>query len=186
MKRLLLLTMAILLINGVVFAQPDLGSIDVFSDAGYTSCDFVDTGGLISVYVLATHVNDGATAAQWMMNIPAAWQLLGSTSPFQTVIGDPLGGISIAYGSCFTGDFLILTVNFLGTGTSPACSYISIVPDPASPSGNIEIVDCQLPSPQKWQYARLGQGIVNGDATCICNYLPVHETTWGGIKALYE
>jgi hypothetical protein len=186
MERLLLLTMAILLINGVVVAQPDLGSLDVFSDPGYTSCDFVDTGGLISVYVLSTHSGDGSTAVQFRMNIPSAWTLLGNTSPFPVVVGDPIGGISIGYGQCIVGDNLIMSANFLGDGLSPACSFITILPDPAAPTGNIEIVDCQSPFPAKWEFAQLGQGIVNGDGSCDCTYLPVHETTWGGIKALYE
>lgn len=85
-----------------------------------------------------------------------------------------------------TGNFLILTVNFLGDGLSPACSLIKIVPDPSAPTGNIEIVDCQTPFPEKFEFAYLGAGIVNGDGSCPCTYVPVQDTTWGGIKALYQ
>ena len=187
MKRLLLLTMAILLINGVVVAQPDLGSIDVFSDVSSTSCDFVDSpGGVIQIYVYATHSNDGSSAAQFKLNLPSSGcTFLGQSSPFPVVVGDLHVGISVGYGLCSTGDFLIVSGNYIGDGQSPACSYMTIIPDPLAPSGNIEIVDCDFPFPTKWEYAQLGQGIVNGDAGCLCN-VPVQETTWGGIKALYE
>jgi hypothetical protein len=185
MKRAIIIACCLVLGASIAFAQSNVGSIDVFSDAAYADCNFTDVGGLITVYVLATHSADGTSASQWMMDIPSAWMLLGSTSPFQTVIGDPLNGVSIAYGSCITGSFLILTVNFLGDALSPTCSYISIVPDPASPSGLIEIVDCQTPNPSKWLFDALGRGVVNGDQSCACD-TPVQDTTWGGIKALYE
>jgi hypothetical protein len=184
MKRSFLYALCLVLCAGTAIAQPNLGSIDVFSDPVYASCDFTDDGGLITVYVLVTNSIDGTTAAQWMMNIPSAWSLLGQTSPFQTVIGDPLSGIAVAYGQCLTGDFLILTINFLGDGGSPPCSFISIVPDPTAPSGQIEIVDCRA-DPEKWPFALLGQGIVNDDGTCGCT-TPIQESTWGRVKALYQ
>lgn len=186
MKRSLLIAFCFVLCSSMAFAQPRVGSLDVFSDPGYADCNFTDTiFGLITAYVLVTRAIDGTTAAQWMMDIPSAWTLLGTTSPFQTVIGDPLSGIAIAYGQCMTGSFLILTVSFFGDGLSPTCSFISIVPDPTAPSGKIEIVDCQLPNVQKWLFGPLGQGIVNGDGTCICT-IPVQEATWGQLKALYR
>ena len=186
-KRSLLIAFCLVLCASTAFAQRGLGSIDVFTDLTSFSCDFTDTGGLLQVHVFVTHANDGTTAAQWMMKIPSAWTYLGTTSPFQTVIGDPLNGISIAYGQCLTGDFLIATVNFLGDGGSPVCSHIRIVPDPTAPSGLIEIVDCQT-EPEKWLFYPLGVGVVNGDARCPCGGWPwpVQETTWGKVKALYQ
>jgi hypothetical protein len=112
--------------------------------------------------------------------------VLGVTSPFQAVIGNVLTGISIGYGLCLTGDNLILTANFLGDSGSSPCSFITIAPDPGTTSGGIELVDCLFPFPGKFSFGRMGQGIVNGDGSCDCTYLPVQETTWGGIKALYE
>jgi hypothetical protein len=182
MKRSIIIAFCLVLCASTSFAQ--LGSIDVFSNPGYSDCNFIDVGGLITVYVLVTHSIEGTTAAQWRMELPSAWIMLGQTSPFQTVIGDALTGVSIAYGQCLTGYFLILTVNFFGNNGSPPCSYISIVPDPSAPSGNIEIVDCQSP-PVKQEFSRLGQGLVNRDGTCNCT-IPVQETTWGQVKALYQ
>jgi hypothetical protein len=185
MKRLLLLTLAILLINGVVFAQLDLGSIDIFTDLTSMSCDFLDTGGFVQVQIFATHANDGSTASMWMLTVPPGWTHFGDTSPYQT-IGVSVDGASVAYGNCITGDFNILTANFGTPGDTPACSLLKIVPHPAAPTGLIELVDCQEPAPAKQTFAGLGAGIVNDDGSCPCTYVPVHETTWGGIKALYE
>ena len=186
MRRLLLLTMAILLINGVVFAQLNLGSIDVFTDLDNMSCDFTDSGGLLQVHVFVTHANDGTTAAQWKLSIPSGWTHFGDLPAFQTVLGTSITGVSVAYGACLSGDFLILTANFSTPGDTPACSMLAIIPDPGSPTGLIEVVDCQQPSPAKQTFPSLGAGIVNDDGSCPCNYVPVQETTWGGIKALYQ
>jgi len=187
MRRLLLLTMAILLINGVVFAQFDLGSLDVFTDLSSMSCDFTDAGGFLQVHVFVTHANDGTTAAQWKLTVPSGWTHLGDLPAFQTVIGTSVSGVSVAYGACMSGDFLVLSATFTMTaGATPACSLIKIEPDPSAPSGSVEIVDCQLPSPAKQLFPYLGAGIVNDDGTCPCTYVPVQETTWGGIKALYQ
>ncbi len=188
MKRILLLTVVVLCLAGLAFAQSDVGSIDIFSDAAYTSCNFIDVIGLVPVYIVHTHANDGAAASQWMLELGAGviMQFVGSNSPFPTAIGNPLTGISIAYGSCQTGNTLILTVNFFGSGTSATCSLMSIVPDPGALSGMVEIVDCLEPpvGPNKITLEKGGQGRVNPDLTCDCT-VPVRETTWGGIKALY-
>ncbi|MCK4773632.1 MAG: hypothetical protein KAT30_02560 [Candidatus Krumholzibacteria bacterium] len=187
MKRSLLTAFCLVLGASMAIAQPDVGTIDVFSDPGLADCNFTDSGPvLITVYVAATNSADGTSAAQWKMVIPSTWTFFGQVSPYPTVVGNVLEGISIGYGQCLSGDaFLILTVNMLGDGLSPTCSHISIVPDPDAPSGQIEIVDCQLPLPEKWLSDAAGQGVVNGDGSCPCN-VPVQDTTWGGIKALYN
>ena len=186
MKCSLLISLCIVLCACMANAQPNVGSIDVFSDPGYADCNFTDTaGGLITVYILVTRATDGTSGAQWKLDIPSAWTWLGQSSPWLTVIGQVHIGISISYSGCQTGTFLILTTNFIGNGLSPPCSFISIVPDPTSPTGLIEVVDCQVPFLQKWMFPILGQGVVNSDGTCSCA-IPVQETTWGRVKSLYQ
>ena len=190
MKRLLLLTVAVLCLSGLAFAQQDVGSIDIFSDGGYTSCNVTDAVGLVPVYIVHAHATNGATASQWKLELGAGMTMtsVGESSPYATKIGDSLNGVSIAYGSCQTNpNNLILTVNFFGQGTSTTCSLLSIVPDPAALTGMVEIVDCLQPpnGPNKITLQKGGQARVNPDGTCQCN-VPVQETTWGGIKALYQ
>ena len=60
---------------------------------------------------------------------------------------------------------------------------MSIIPDPSAPSGEIEGVDCMEPANKTFPTG--GGGRINSDQTCDCN-VPVEDTTWGGIKALYK
>jgi hypothetical protein len=88
--------------------------------------------------------------------------------------------MSASYGGCVSSDILISTLNYFCMGTSPACAYLEVVPDPASPSGTIEVVNCSF-------VKLIGVGsilTVNGDATCPCG-LPTHESSWGQIKSIY-
>jgi hypothetical protein len=190
MKRILLLTVAVLCLAGLAFAQfSDVGSIDIFSDGAFTSCNITDApAALVPVYIVHTHANEGAAASQWKLDMGnVVMTFVGSFSPYPTVIGAPLAGVSVAYGSCVSDpDNLIMTVNFFGTGTSPTCALMSIVPDPVALSGMVEIVDCtpEPNGPFKVTLEKGGQARVNPDLTCDCT-VPVRETTWGGIKALY-
>ncbi len=189
MKRILLLTVAVLCLAVLAFAQADdVGSIDIFSDGAFTSCNVTDASGLVPVYVVHTHAGDGAAASQWKLDMGnVVMTFVGSFSPYATVIGTPLEGVSVAYGSCISDpNNLIMTVNFIGVGASPTCSIMSIVPDPVALSGMVEIVDCtpEPNGPFKITLEKGGQARVNPDLSCDCT-VPVRETTWGGIKALY-
>jgi hypothetical protein len=191
MKRLLLLTVVVLGVSSLAFAQYQPGSIDVYTDAGQVSCNFVDPGGnsLIQVYIFHTHTT-GATASQFKLEVPpsAVWSHLGDQWNMPTTIGTSVSGVSLGYGSCQgqLADIHLGTVNFFSFTASAVCDLMSIIPDPASPSGLVEIVDCQTnPNTTKYLLEKGGQGRVNSDGSCDCT-VAVHETTWGGIKALYD
>jgi hypothetical protein len=172
---------------GSAFAQMP-GSIGVFSDPGGTNCDIYDFApGLITVYVV--HVNStGATAAQFRVD-NVSWgagtlTFLGEISAYPTVIGNSQSGISIGYGACIVSPNLLLTINYFGSGLTPPCSYIKVVPDPqAIPPGNVLVVDCGIPA-AKWT-ATGGAMVVNPLESCLCD-IPVQETTWGRVKSLYQ
>ena len=181
MKRSVLIAIAIISIASLAFAQG--GSIGVFADPGGTACNFVDAGSLVQVYFF--HVNHiGATASQWKLDLGGLpWMHLGDTWNVPTTIGSSVFGISLGYGGCLPAPSYLGVANFFGS-VSPVCSTIQIVPDPLAPTGTIESVDCTLPQPIKY-VATGGTGILNSDGTCNCN-IPVEETTWGGVKALYQ
>jgi hypothetical protein len=180
MKRSVLIAIALISIASLAFAQA--GSIGVFADAGGTSCNFIDTAGLVQVHFYHLNV-PGATASQWRLDVTAAgWSHLGDMMNFPTVIGTSVGGISVGYGGCFPAPINLGMANFFGTAAA-ACTMVSIVPDPASLSGEIEGVDCGVPAVKVFPTG--GVGYVNADVTCECN-IPVEETTWGGVKALYQ
>jgi hypothetical protein len=179
MKRLVLIALLVVCVAGAANAQL-AGSIAVFSDPGGTNCNFVDGGSLVQAYVY--HVfHDGATASQFRIVTPG-WMWLGDNIAFAAVIGNTNVGISIGYGTCQAAPTYLGSVNYLGTVAAP-CSYISVVPDPGALTGEIEGVDCS--TPEQKTFPTGGVGIINGDGSCDCN-VPVEETTWGGIKSLYQ
>lgn len=188
MKKFVLTVLAIAVMAAPAAAQ--VGDISTYSDAAGTSCNVADVTtpfSFIDVFLLHKHTG-GATASQFKVSL-----IGGSTMTFssQTVapgmlnLGNANDDISIAYGGCVQGDFLILTVRYLGFGTSPACSRIVIEPAATSPiPGELAMVDCATPSGNLAVPAS-GQAIINPDGTCQCN-VAAHTTTWGAIKALYQ
>ena len=180
MKRLVLIALIVVCTAGVASAQLP-GSIGVFSDAAGTSCNFTDVGGLVQVHMF--HLwTDGSTACTFQLVVPAGYTHLGDIMNYAAIIDNTVAGISIGYGTCVPGPNYLGYANFLGA-IAPACSYISIVPHPSAPSGDIEAVDCNVPEVKFFPTG--GQGIVNPTVDCDCN-VPVEETTWGGIKSLYQ
>jgi hypothetical protein len=179
MKRSVLIALVIVCSASMAFAQA--GSIGVFSDAGGASCNFTDAGSLVQVYYY--HLNASATASQWKLDLGGLmWTHLGDTMNYPTVIGTSVTGISIGYGACIAAPNALGVSNFFGSAAAP-CSMIKIIPDPASLSGEIEAVDCSVPAVKVFPTG--GAGIVNADGSCQCN-VPVEETTWGQMKALYQ
>jgi len=188
MKRLLLLTLAIVLVHGLAVGQttmPDVGSIDIFSDAGLTSCNITDAPGLITVYLGATLGSDGSTGSVFKveqdLTVPLSYIATSST---YLIIGDPRTNLSIVYGSCLqsANPVLIANISYIGSGTSAACGLLSIVPADGIISGMVELVTCDS---YREVFAQLGQARVNADGTCDCQ-VPVQTKTWGGVKALYN
>jgi hypothetical protein len=158
------------------------GSIKVFSDQAASSCNFVDTGGLVQVHFF--HMDsDGATASQWKLDLGGLpWSHLGDQI-WPPPIGTSITGVAIGYGACWAAPIYLGQANFFGSN-APACSFIRIVPDPDALSGQIEGVDCAVPANRT--YPTGGYGRVNPDVTCPCGPVPVQHTTWGAIKAMYE
>jgi hypothetical protein len=178
MKRALLICCVITACASMAFAGA--GAIGVYSASDGTNCNFTDSpGGYIPVYMVHTN-STGATASEFMLVRPAGWTFLGSIPVFDLNIGTPEAGIAISYEACKIGSFLVYQNNYLGDGTSPTCSntvYVTAAPD----KPGVQIINCT----EGREYSDGGAGVVNGDGTCDCN-VPVEETTWGKVKALYQ
>jgi hypothetical protein len=152
------------------------GVIGVFTDAAGSNNRFPDPQGVIQVHFIHNN-HGGASACQFMLDPGETnWSFLGDTWSFPTVIGTSIGGVSIAYGGCRPAPTYLGSASFFGTG-STVCRQIRIVPDPAAPSGQIEVVDCVFTKV-------FGQGGV-GHVTCEDVGIPVQHTTWGRIKSMY-
>jgi hypothetical protein len=161
------------------------GSFGLYVDVQGTNCNIVDTEpGLLSIALVHT-TPDGATASRFAAPIPACmtgavW--ISDTAAYE-VIGNSQTGVVVPYGSCQTGRAHILTINMIVEGTSETCCYYPVLPDPNVGSGRIEVLDCS-------ETIVFGIGefsVVNGDISCPCGGpVPVEETTWGSVKALYR
>jgi len=181
MKCVILAMSGLLFLTATSSAQLP-GTIGVYADEGGTDCNVVDDGGIFQAHILHVRTT-GATAAVFKLDISATeWTYLGESWDFGLIIGNAVEGISISYRACYSGTFHLGYASFTGS-SAPACTEISIVPSWHSLIGEIEVTDCEV-----WpeaMIARGGRAFVNANRTCQC-VLPVNETTWGGVKALYN
>jgi hypothetical protein len=140
MKRLTVISLHIVFVAFVASAQIP-GQIGVFADPAGTDCNIVDNGSLVQVhFVHFSH--SGATASQFKLDVsPVGWIHLGDSWNLPTVIGTSINGVSLGYGACMAAPTYLGMANFFGSA-APPCSQIWVVPDPASPSGSIQVVDC--------------------------------------------
>jgi hypothetical protein len=185
MKRVVLLTFAVVAMTFVLAQAQGVGSVGIFSDAGATSCNIDDDAvNPKNVYIVNVNATGGSKGCLFALDMDPTITLsyVFDFSSFLK-IGDALNGVSVAYGGCLTGDILALTVVFNSAGTSPACGLMSIVPDPTQGGGQVILSDCATQNVAIGPVA--GQARVNADGTCLCN-VPVQESSWGKIKALYN
>lgn len=134
-----LLIIVVLAFAGSVSAQ---GYIGLFSDPGYSSSNLYDNGvNLATIYVGQNA--EGFIASRWKLELDPRldFTILGIEYHLAHA-GDLFSGVVFDYGSCMSGFVLIATVNALTSGTSPTCSWIDIVADPASRTGSVEVIDC--------------------------------------------
>jgi hypothetical protein len=193
MKRSVLIAFLMVLGASVAFAQP--GSIGLFADPTLAECNVgIPPSGIIHIY--AGHVNMTSSASQFCVDYsalivaPNIFLSETATSPFLAIGTSrcdevPAEGISIAYGTCQSGSVMILDIQFFIQGPVAPCSYLSVLPDPVAPIAG-EVLSANCATPPLFEIATGGQAIANwSDPECICS-VPVAESTWGGIKALYQ
>ncbi len=189
MKRMLLTVLCVTVLASPAFAQ--WGNIAVFEDDQGLSCSITDNvSGLKHVFILHVNNQQGVKGSAFMIQETAGstLQWLSATplgTPTFLVIGDAHAapGIIVAYAQCIaTPSFPILDCSYFAAGTSAACSRIQIVPAPNTAQGEVLVIDC---SDAEQVQPQNGQAIINEDGTCMCN-VPVQESTWGKVKALYR
>ena len=173
----------VLLVAGLMASAPTAraqndGAILLFSDSEYTSCSIVDLADEeYTIYIV--HVDfSGVMGCDFAIANGSELVYTGENIPWLS-IGNTRFGLGVVYEACLTGQILVGTVTYVGTGGSSSCSYMSVVP---SGLGEVEAINCV---PERIIASR-GELVVNPDATCPCEpIVPVEETSWGRIKALY-
>jgi hypothetical protein len=171
-----------MLCAGAAYGQA--GGIGLYFDTPvYATCDYADVApALVPVYVVHK-LTPGATASQFMVISGGGFNCTytGEIIHVPVSIGSTQTGISVSYGGCVPSDILIATINYFCMGTAPVCSYLEVVPDPAAPTGTIEVVDCAFVK----LIGNGGRADINSDGSCHCGN-PTTDTTWGAVKTLYQ
>jgi len=161
-----------LLVAGACLASPLSGpawgqaSIGVYSDPTGVGCTLSDqTTGPIAYYVVVRPAPGGSTGAQFAAPKPAcmtANYVGDSIAPGILTIGNSQTDISVALGACLTDPTHVITINYFGFGTTPACCAYTVIPAPRKNS--VIVVDCVF-------YEAVGTGVVsyiNADESCGC------------------
>jgi hypothetical protein len=167
------------------------GALFLGADPDANSREFWDTPGLRTIYIVHKGFQAGAefSAVRFKVDnhgFTGTW--VGDTSDFGT-IGNSQTGIAVNYSGCMEPPILVLSVSYFCAGTSD-CTTVGLAADPFSESGWIESYDCvnELLSPP-YVYELCVNGVLVPDDTgfgyCDCP-VPVEQTTWGQIKAVYE
>ena len=184
MRKILLMTFAILTIAGAALAQVQAGSIGIFADVSGSVCNIPDAApGLCEVYVVHTNAVS-VDASEWALTDPACIMasFLADSSPFAVYIGlSPFlpNGKSVGYAMCIGGaPILVATLSYFCGGTTTACCFHEVVPHGIV--GALQVSDCN----SNLVPAAGGGARWNPDSGCMCNVL-VHESTWGGIKEMF-
>lgn len=183
MRRTLLIVSVLMLVASMVSAQP--GTILLTSDPAYTSCELTDGAGLVNLYVF--HINtNGSTGSQFKIEASAGMlmtYLAESTTYLK--IGVSHSGVAVAYQACYTGPLQILSIQYLASGLSTACATFTVVPDPTATVPGLYVTDCA--DPPNLLTGLSSTAVVNNDGSCPCPpIVPVEETSWGQIKAIYK
>jgi len=190
MKRVLLAVVLTAMLAAPAAAQ--YGNIGVYSEPGGCNCDIYDTGPavVVDVYVVHRYIYEGVQGSSFIVTgDPGMTMIFLAEYPIGGpifILGNIVDGYTVSYGSCLTGGLAIMRISYLSLGTSVPCSMLEVSPAPTSVTGQVEVWDCgDVVHP-----AGGGVAMVNPlGCHCsdpFCQPVPVEESTWGGIKALYQ
>lgn len=188
MKAMSLLSAALVILAGVVYAQTG-GRVELYPDAQMSSCSLVDDApGIVQVHMFHTNIREAA-AIQYAAPKPECWEgatWLGDVIVFGLQTGntqDEFFGLSIGYQLCAQLPVYIGYMSFVTSGTAQTCCVYSAVGASGAPSGLIEVVDCD----EHKLYGGANDLVINPDHTCPCQFpVAVEATSWGAVKALYR
>jgi hypothetical protein len=187
MRSVLLLILVLALSAGVASAQvnPAAGRIGIFGDATASSCVFTTSEtSTFNVYVVHVENSLGIGGVEFWAPKPdclnAEW--LADINIFGFVLGNTQTGYTTGYGICATGTTHVCTMRFLGNGPTSECCVYYVYDHPAQPSPYYEFSDCNL----NLVYGGAKAGMANPNSSCTCESIPVQDTSWGAIKALYS
>ena len=166
----------------------------------YISFDQSGAGGLVhnytmtpmvafDAYVCVTELDIGLTGVSFALtdvlnDYPGMFAVAAFTNLLDVPIGDVFTGISLASSTCRTEEVVVVGSLFLFPSVAgDLCLELKDHPD--FPRW---VVDCTEPDEELDFYCVLAHGTI-GAGVCPdgdCEIVPVEDSTWGSIKALYR
>ncbi|HET6348068.1 MAG TPA: hypothetical protein VFH88_03200 [Candidatus Krumholzibacteria bacterium] len=167
MKKVLLLMVAALMVSSVAMAD----HFGVYTDATGSSC--LLASGFTTTATVIEKFSAGTTGSRFKVTFPAGTAFYAFTTPY-VPIGNLTSDLSLAYGTCLTGDVPLGTITaMLAAGNGSV--------DPAELFATIIYTDCSF-----GEYAATGGAFhVDGTGSCL-EPSAVQNSTWGQVKALYR
>ena len=162
------------------------GVISVFADPDGLVCSLSSSSAdPFTVYVVHEFA-PGTVGSQFMVASGGGFNAsyVSESVFFTPSFGNTQTGIQVGYFSCIASPILVASVSYMGLAGLPACSYLEVVGDPNSSSGQIEVLLCDGQPQTTVTLGRLHVDPAPGQCTLWC-VLPVEETTWGKIKSTY-
>jgi hypothetical protein len=182
MLRTATVVLAVLAAAGPALGQSG-GRIAIYSDdQGFSDCNLVETPFSVnSVYVVHEMAAEGNTV---QFKVRVDWPgavAAGENYASNLHLGNPYTGVAVTYVGCEALPHLVARLDFVPMAETPTCGgTLSVEPDPAVPSGVIEVIDCSSDV-----YPAVGGVLtINGGDTCPCR-AEIAEATWGRVKSLY-
>ena len=155
--------------------------ITLYSDTTFTDSTAVDsTAGVLNVYVVVEGIPAATLAMFRIASSPGFTGVWLSDDPkFPLVVGTSKDGIVIAFEACKATPIHILTITYAMDGTSAGGSYVAVVNHPDKTCAMVP--DCTAIVPGCGLFSALKGHLLINSAT-----VPIRDTTWGRIKALYR
>ena len=200
MKKIVMMVAGVVLVFAAAASAQTGPTIALFADEGGTNCDLTSDGsGTVEVHMLLLGASE-VGAVQFKAPKPDCWTnatWVGDNIAWTLFIGDTQAsdpwGLSIAFLSdvdCVESNSPIYlgSITYSLNGTPPVCCRYPVLkaddlhPEFDGPIGTLCLEDHRLFGIEG------GTMVINPDQTCGCNdrtALPVHETKWGTVKALY-
>lgn len=194
MKRILVVVCAVAIGVSAISASAQIPNVGVFFDENFKTmwADCPNEGPLTvldTCYVVAHNLNMWVGSIEYAIDYPPYMYWTGDFVPDEAteenpdgvlVIGNSEMGISIVYPiprNGFVGMMTQLSFffwNCTGCNGDPTHQTVVVIPNPSS--GQLRAL----------QWPDLAEVPLVGMTSDLCAPVPVEETTWGGIKALYD
>jgi hypothetical protein len=182
--------------------------IGVFTSSYSDQCLMAPQAGAVTFYVVQ-QLNTGTTAVRFRIDTSPGFTgaLMSFSAPQGTVTGDQYGSFTVNYGSCIYGSVVtVLELHYFFSTPSPTCSFIRTAAHPLAPDGMLDAYDCDgvrhaadwagthiqnmFPAPDGYPFTLCpdlaGAGHTGYGCKPVLEPLPVAESTWGAVKALYR